>query len=106
MQENARLSERSRTEGVGCAGDKTEPGAKAAGFDRPTQLPRDEDEHRRWQIANRSWWESAPMRYDWREAIAQPAGSAAYFQEIDRRFFAAARSFMPWREIPFDAVYR
>jgi SAM-dependent methyltransferase len=104
MQENAKLSEPSGAGNAQCASQQTEPGAKAAGFDRPTQLPRNEDEHRRWQIANRSWWESAPMRYDWREAIAQSPGSAAYFQEIDRRFLAAARSFMPWREIPFDAV--
>jgi ubiquinone/menaquinone biosynthesis C-methylase UbiE len=77
---------------------------KAAGFDQPTQLPRDDAERRQWQAANRAWWESAPMRYDWREAIVQSPGSAAYFQEIDRRFFSAARSFMPWRAIPFDAL--
>jgi len=77
---------------------------KAAGFDRPTQLPRNEEERRRWQAANKAWWESAPMRYDWREAVVQSPGSEAYFKEIDRRFFASARTFMPWRAIPFDAV--
>jgi SAM-dependent methyltransferase len=77
---------------------------KAAGFDHPTQLPRDETERRQWQAANKAWWESAPMRYDWREPIPQQPGSAAYFEEIDRRFFAAARAFMPWRAVPFDAV--
>ena len=77
---------------------------KAAGFDRPTQLPRNEEEHRRWQAANKAWWESAPMRYDWREAVIQSPGSEDYFKEIDRRFFVSARTFMPWREIPFDAV--
>lgn len=44
------------------------------------------------------------MRYDWRETLADPTGSEAYFKEIDRRFLAAAKAFMPWREIPFDAV--
>jgi ubiquinone/menaquinone biosynthesis C-methylase UbiE len=77
---------------------------KAVGFDHPTQLPRDEAERRQWQAANKAWWESAPMRYDWREQIVQTPGSEAYFQEIDRRFFTAARAFMPWRAVPFDAV--
>ena len=77
---------------------------KAAGFDHPTQLPRDETQRRQWQAANRAWWESAPMRYDWREEIVQQPGSEAYFKEIDRRFFSAARVFMPWRAVPFDTV--
>jgi SAM-dependent methyltransferase len=77
---------------------------KAAGFDHPTQLPRNEDERRDWQAANRAWWESAPMRYDWRERIAETPGSEAYFKEIDRRFLTSARAFVPWRKIPFDTV--
>ena len=44
------------------------------------------------------------MRYDWRQELAQSPGSEAYFEEIDRRFFASARTFMPWRDVPFDAV--
>lgn len=44
------------------------------------------------------------MRYDWREELAQSPGSKAYFQEIDRRFLASARSFLPWRDIPFDTI--
>ncbi len=79
-------------------------GAKAVGFDQPIQHPRDEEEHHRWQIANRVWWESAPMRYDWRDRLHETAGSTAYFAEIDRRFLAAARQFMPWRSLPFDEV--
>jgi ubiquinone/menaquinone biosynthesis C-methylase UbiE len=77
---------------------------KAVGFDGPTQAPRDGGQRRKWQDANRSWWEAAPMRYDWREAIAPDPGSEAYFKEIDRRFFTAARSFLPWRRMPFDTV--
>jgi SAM-dependent methyltransferase len=77
---------------------------KATGFDAPTQLPRDEEEHRSWQAANRAWWESAPMRYDWSEELAHSPGSEGYFREIDRRFLAAAQSFMPTRNIPFDAA--
>jgi SAM-dependent methyltransferase len=78
--------------------------AKAAGFNEPTQPPRDEDEHKRWQAANRAWWESAPMRYDWRRGLDQTPGDAAYFKEIDDRFFAAARDFTPWRKIPFERL--
>jgi SAM-dependent methyltransferase len=77
---------------------------KAVGFDGPIQAPHDREQHRKWQVANRSWWEAAPMRYDWRETIAPEPGSEAYFNEIDRRFFTAARSFLPWRRIPFDTV--
>jgi SAM-dependent methyltransferase len=78
--------------------------AKADGFDAPTRLPRDSDERQRWQKANRTWWEHAPMRYDWRESIEGVPGNAAYFEEIDRRFLGAARAYMPPGAIPFDAV--
>lgn len=44
------------------------------------------------------------MRYDWREQLGAVPGSAAYFDELDRRFLGAARSFMPERALPFDAV--
>ena len=76
--------------------------AKAAGFDRPIQSPRDDDERKRWQTANRAWWESSPMRYDWRKGLDQTTGDAAYFEEIDNRFLSAAREFTPWRKIPFE----
>jgi SAM-dependent methyltransferase len=78
--------------------------AKAAGFERPIQQPRDDDEHSRWQGANRAWWESAPMRYDWRVDLEERAGTEAYYREIDRRFIEAANGFLPCRQIPFDAV--
>src|SRR5262249_26572625 len=42
---------------------------KAAGFNKPTQLPHNETERRQWQVANKAWWESSPMRYDWREEL-------------------------------------
>jgi SAM-dependent methyltransferase len=78
--------------------------AKAPGFDRPIQHPRDDEERRRWQAANRDWWEAAPMRYDWRDKLDAAPGSAAYFAEIDRRFLSSVRQFMPWRALPFDAA--
>ena len=77
---------------------------KAAGFDRPIQLPRDEAERQRWQTANRTWWEVAPMRYDWRADLKESAGSEAYFKEIDCRFIASANDYLPYRQIPFDPL--
>jgi ubiquinone/menaquinone biosynthesis C-methylase UbiE len=83
---------------------KGEFGNKAAGFYSPTQLPGDEAERRRWQDNNKAWWEATPMRYDWREHIDESPSTKAYFEEIDRRFLSSARKYMPWRNVPFDAV--
>jgi SAM-dependent methyltransferase len=77
---------------------------KAAGFEDPTQLPADEEQRRQWQLANRAWWESAPMRYDWRDELLSDVFTADYFAEIDRRFFSSVRKFLPWRELPFDTL--
>jgi ubiquinone/menaquinone biosynthesis C-methylase UbiE len=79
-------------------------GNKATGFLAPTQLPRDDVERKGWQEANKAWWEASPMRYDWREHVEETPSTKAYFEEIDRRFLASARRYMPWRNIPFDAV--
>jgi ubiquinone/menaquinone biosynthesis C-methylase UbiE len=75
---------------------------KAKGFDSPIQLPQDEDTARKWQSANKAWWESTPMRYDWREGLNVEPGTRAYFDEIDRRFFTSVKHYMPWKKIPFD----
>jgi 2-polyprenyl-3-methyl-5-hydroxy-6-metoxy-1,4-benzoquinol methylase len=74
------------------------------GFERSTALPRSEVEAARWQGANRSWWESHPMRYDWGERIAFAPYSKEFFAEIDRRFFESTSDYMPWKEIPFDPL--
>jgi ubiquinone/menaquinone biosynthesis C-methylase UbiE len=79
-------------------------GNKAAGFNRPTQLPRDDAQRRQWQSANKNWWEATPMRYDWRDEISAPPGTESYFREIDRRFLSSAHKYMPWRNVPFDEV--
>ena len=80
------------------------PARKAGGFDAPTRLPRNSDEHRRWQDANRAWWERTPMRYDWRTDLGFLPGTRAYFEEIDRRFLDAARRFLPGHGEPFSAL--
>jgi ubiquinone/menaquinone biosynthesis C-methylase UbiE len=82
----------------------TEFANKAIGFDSPAQLPRDQIQRRQWQSANKAWWESTPMRYDWRDRIAEVPGTEAYFREIDRRFFSSVRKYMPWRSVPFEEV--
>lgn len=78
-------------------------GNKIADFRRPTQLPQPY-ETGAWQDANRAWWESAPMRYDWNEAIAFEPGTEAYFREVDRRFLSSARKYLPWKSIPFEQL--
>ena len=75
---------------------------KVGGFASPTQRPASEDERVKWQEMNRAWWSSTPMRYDWGQEIQYPEHSREYFAEVDARFFASARPYMPWRELPFD----
>ena len=77
---------------------------KAKGFDQPTQLPRDDDERILWQSANKAWWESMPMRYDWRKKIDATPGTAGYYKEIDQRFLDSVWKYMPWRDMPFEAL--
>lgn len=71
-------------------------------FDSPEKLPSSKEEAREWQHANRSFWESTPMRYDWKEDVEYEEGSKRFFEEIDRRFFGNVKPFMPWQRIPFD----
>jgi len=73
-----------------------------SGFSDPTALPSNSDEQRTWQDANRGWWESHPMRYDWKDGIEFPEFSREFYEEIDRRFFAAVQLYAPCRSIPFD----
>lgn len=74
------------------------------GFDAPTALPRTPEQEREWQEANRSWWESHPMRYDFTERLAAEEFSKEFYEEIDRRFYSDVKTFMPWRQTPFDAL--
>ena len=74
------------------------------GFSTPTALPAGSDQARHWQELNRNWWESHPMRYDWKQAIPYPEFSKEYYLEIDRRFFESVRLFAPWKRLPFDSL--
>lgn len=69
--------------------------AVPATFDGPEKLPASEDEAREWQLANRAFWESNPMRYDWKENIRFPQGTREFYEEIDRRFFENAAEYLP-----------
>jgi len=77
---------------------------KAEGFDNPIKLPGSEDERTKWQSANKAWWEATPMRYDWRDPVPFEDGTREYYQEIDRRFLASARQYLPWKKKPFDQI--
>ncbi len=78
------------------------PGSVPQTFYSPEQLPSSEDEAHAWQEANKSFWESTPMRYDWNQKVTYEEGGKEFFDEIDRRFFGNVRPFMPWKRIPFD----
>lgn len=77
---------------------------KAAEFSMPIGLPSDEAERVQWQAANKSWWETTPMRYDWRDEIPFDVGTREYYEEIDRRFIASSRDYLPWKTRPFDPL--
>jgi ubiquinone/menaquinone biosynthesis C-methylase UbiE len=77
---------------------------KVEGFDSPTKLPVDEAERAKWQSANKAWWERSPMRYDWRQTVGHEGYTREYFVEIDRRFIASSKPFLPWRAKPFDQL--
>jgi SAM-dependent methyltransferase len=74
------------------------------GLNRPEQLPGSDDERKRWQDANRSFWQANPMRYDWKRKVGHEEFSEAFFREIDDRFFSDVVQFMPWQRIPFDTL--
>lgn len=75
-----------------------------AGFTTPTALPKSPEQARLWQEAIRAWWEQHPMRYDWKAAVGYEPFSPDFYAEIDRRFFAAAREFLPPENLPFDSL--
>lgn len=76
--------------------------SKTQDFLEPTAVPASESQRQAWQAANRAWWESHPMRYDWGQALAGGPGEQAWFEEIDQRFFSA--SVVPSRHRPFDGL--
>lgn len=83
-----------------------DPTSAPATYDAPTALPSDPQQAAEWQNANRTWWESHPMRYDWKLPHDEKEFSAAFFDEVDRRFFREVRKMMPWRETPFEQLMR
>lgn len=74
------------------------------GFDNPIALPQTPEQGREWQEANRLWWESHPMRYDFTDQLEAKEFSKEFYHEIDRRFFADVKTFMPWSAVPFDPL--
>jgi len=75
---------------------------KAKGFQRAVS-PRTEREKEDWQNANKNWWQTNPMRYDFFDnAIDVPEYSPDFFREVDRRFLRSVKIAFPWKTIPFD----
>jgi ubiquinone/menaquinone biosynthesis C-methylase UbiE len=79
-------------------------GFEPESFKSPEQLPNSEEESRRWQEANRQFWESKPMRYDWNQSVEQCEFTRSFYDEVDRRFFSNVFEYMPWKRIPFDTL--
>jgi len=73
-----------------------------AGFSSPTALPCSDEQRRTWQSANRQWWESHPMRYDWKDGIAFEEFSEEFFADIDQRFFSQVALYATSKKTPFD----
>ena len=71
-------------------------------FDSPEIIPHDEHELSDWQSANLGFWESNPMRYDWKRKNSYDEGSVDFYNEIDRLFFGEIKAVMPWKKTPFD----
>ena len=76
----------------------------ATGFDKPTALPTSTAQEQQWQQANKQWWEAHPMEYDWAGKERLRAGSRESYEVMDRKFFAAAQTYLPARELPFDQL--
>jgi SAM-dependent methyltransferase len=81
---------------------------KAPNFANPTQLPESQEEREKWLEANKTWWETNPMRYDWLDGkldeIPYPEFSKEFYREIDSRFFANANEYLPLKNLPFDGL--
>lgn len=74
------------------------------GFEKPTELPENNEQGIEWQQKNKSWWESHPMRYDWNDEVGYKEYSKEFFNEIDTRFFQNSNDFLPFKKIPFDPL--
>src|SRR5262249_30036345 len=81
---------------------------KAKTFAAPTQVPDSHETTAEWLDANKTWWETNPMRYDWLhgelDRIPHPEFSKEFYREIDRRFFLNVNEFLPQRRILFDGL--
>ncbi len=79
-------------------------GTVPEGFNDPTALPKSPEQAKAWQDANRSWWESHPMRYDFTETVEVEEFTREFYEEVDRRFFRDARPYLPYDNLPFERL--
>ena len=71
-------------------------------LEKPEYNPETPEIENKFQQANKSFWEAHPMRYDWKEELNYKEHSLDFYKEIDHRFFASVKEFMPWKKEPFD----
>ena len=76
----------------------------AGDFDSPTAVPAGPDQTAEWQAANRDWWASHPMSYEWGQEHGSEVGSREYFEAIDRTFFDSARTYLGGTAPPFAGL--
>jgi ubiquinone/menaquinone biosynthesis C-methylase UbiE len=75
---------------------------KARNFSK-SRAPAGDEEKEGWQAANKTWWESNPMRYDHRDgSISAAVHSPEFYDEVDRRFLQSVSVGFPWKKRPFD----
>ena len=72
------------------------------GFNDPIELPKSQAQAEKWQESNYEWWQSHPMRYDWKDKVPYEEFSKEFYAEIDRRHFLNTMEYMGWKLIPFD----
>ena len=75
---------------------------KVHDFQGPIAAPASPGQHDQWQNANRSWWETHPMRYDWKRPLPEAPGELAWYREMDRRLFEA--TVLPPGSLPFESL--
>ena len=75
-------------------------------FNSPTRTPEKEEDKAALQKANYEWWNKNPMRYDWKDKVTPKEFSREFFEEIDRRFFANSKEYLPSDKPPFDSLMK
>ena len=74
-------------------------------FTNPTDLPANEEVSKVWQQANKDFWETHPMLYDWNTPNNNVPQTVEYFNEIDRVFLVLLSSSIPKTKFPLMRLF-